>query len=80
MGEEFVAALSVDGDVFSGSEDVGCSVRELEVSTVEVFLAACSPFEEYFRGVIDKSLDFVRCVVFFAVSYTHLTLPTKLEV
>lgn len=54
VGEEFVAALSVVGDVFSGSEDVGCSVRELEVSTVEVFLTACSPFEEYFRGVIDK--------------------------
>lgn len=52
MGEEFVAALSLVGR--SGSEDVGCSVRELEVSTVEVFLTACSPFEEYFRGVIDK--------------------------
>ena len=54
VGEEFVAVLSVVGDVFSGSEDVGCSIRELEVSTVEVFLTACSPFEEYFRGVIDK--------------------------
>lgn len=54
MGEEFVAVLSVVGDVFSGSEDVGCSVRELEVSTVEVFLTACSPFEEYFIGVNDK--------------------------
>ena len=61
----FVAALSVNGDVISGSEDVGCSVRELEVSTVEVFLTACSPFEKYFRGVIDKWVDFVRCVVFF---------------
>lgn len=54
MGEGSVAASLVKDDVISGSEDVGCSVRELEVTTVEVALTACSAFEEYFRGVIDK--------------------------
>lgn len=44
----------VKDDVISESEDVGRSVREFDVTTVEFVTAACSAFEELLTGVNDE--------------------------
>ena len=41
-------------DVIVISEDVGRSVREFGVSTVEFVIGGCSAFEEILTGVIDR--------------------------
>ena len=51
MSVEAIGFSSVKDDV--GSEDVGCSVREFGVTTVEFVIAACSAFKEILTGVID---------------------------
>ena len=53
MSVEAIGFSSVKDDVIVRSEDVGRSVRESGVTTVEFVIAACSAFEEILTGVID---------------------------
>ena len=57
-GEIGVLETTVDTSrllfILGRSEDVGRSVREFDVTTVEFVTAACSAFEELLTGVIDE--------------------------